>query len=415
MPSSNIIGSRRSSVCQFINDPTPTTSIDNKQQVDAPTTNNNNESSSSEIIQSSNNDNLSNASSSNINQPKIEQTPLGANSNITIEKLLLIPPELIQNKNPRLYSLLKQLRDQFMFQVLTNPLPLNNDHPFEKMKQDDSRVFAPFVEDIYQVVEKLLKEMDWEEYQLLENECGKYKTRLEQEDEEEDQANRLRKNTTSELTESQTINTPPSEVQTIVPNLIIENNAANDISTNNNVMDEDEESNMTDEEEDSESMGDEEEEEEEIILPGTNQNLLPSLISPTTGEDQTKVQDFLHNLQNVEPIPNGKLSFLQSHHLVVGKFDRNQLVENNVLSCTIMKKSTLSIVVQRRCTKRGLTKDKEFSANKILKKQAMAKSVVRFTKVKVDFNPLVESILQSSKNQTIPNVNLSNLNTFLQA
>jgi len=123
-----------------------------------------------------------------------------------------------------------------------------------------------------------------------------------------------------------------------------------------------------------------------------------------------KLQEFFRQLENVEPIPNGKLSFFQNHHLVVGKFDRKELIDNNTLVCTVMKKSTLNVVVHRRCTRLKNDNDvnsrfapfdstaANYQDKRILKKQSLAKSVVRFAKVKVDFGNIVCQLL---KNQTV--------------
>lgn len=89
--------------------------------------------------------NVSSTTSPNVQQLNLmHPTP---QQRLTIERLLQIPPESVQSRNPKLHELLVQLRRQYMWQAVTTPITSvdrvpNNVHPLEKMKQEDAMVFS---------------------------------------------------------------------------------------------------------------------------------------------------------------------------------------------------------------------------------------------------------------------------------
>ncbi|EFC49623.1 hypothetical protein NAEGRDRAFT_78116 [Naegleria gruberi] len=352
---------------------------------------------------------LSNTTSSNVQQLNLmHPTP---QQRLTIERLLQIPPESVQSRNPKLYDLLVQLRRQYMWQAVTTPITTTtttaavdkssttNAHPLEKMKQEDAMVFSSHIDEICACVNQLLEDLDVEEYGLGQN-LG-YKAVWVQEEELKAKAKRevlavpedqMQDEDCEEECEEEEFEEEVEESldQTPQPSA----STAPILSNNDDGCDEDDScpSLMEDEDEEEESSCDAEE---------TTQ---ATVNAQSQDGSSTKLQEFFRQLENVEPIPNGKLSFFQNHHLVVGKFDKKLLVENNVLSCTVMKKSTLNVVVHRRCTR--LKKDNDrfpfdatsgnYHDRRILKKQSLAKSVVRFAKVKVDFGQIVEEVIRKS-------------------
>ncbi|KAG2393265.1 hypothetical protein C9374_006796 [Naegleria lovaniensis] len=388
--------------------------------------------------------------------------PTTPQQRITIEKLLLIPPESVQSRNPKLYDLLIQLRRQYLWQAVTTPVVTttttatnNKDcgmHPLEKMKQEDAMVFASHIDEICNCVNNLLDELNEEEYELgstvgyrarwLQEEELKVRAKVnaiaapndesemldpmhedeefeedvEDVEEEEgieggDEDHHVISNptsvTSSECVETHGTNTEHLGLSTSSAPVVA---SAEQSSTPEQQQDEYDE-------EDSEMIDNEETE---------SSSLSNNINAQSQDGSSSKLQDFFRQLETVEPIPNGKLSFFQNHHLVVGKFDRQALVQNNILSCTVMKKSTLNVVVHRRCTR--LRNDTDVNSRftpfdatsgnyhdrRILKKQALAKSVVRFAKVKVDFGSIVEQVLQSQNQHSLPfSANLlSALGTF---
>ncbi|KAF0972752.1 hypothetical protein FDP41_009001 [Naegleria fowleri] len=100
--------------------------------------------------------------------------------------------------------------------------------------------------------------------------------------------------------------------------------------------------------------------------------------------DPIKTDEISRQIQNAEPIPNGSLCFNQHHHIVVGKYDRDLLVKENRLKCCAMKKSTITIYAEKKNNRNG----------KIMKRERKAKSLLRFYRINVDFNTLVDTFLQ---------------------
>lgn len=403
--------------------------------------------------------------------------PTTPQQRITIEKLLLIPPESVQSRNSKLYDLLIQLRRQYLWQAVTTPIVTTNVndkdgamHPLERMKQEDAMVFASHIDEICNCVNKLLDELNEEEYELglnNHNQGTGYRVRWLQEEElkarakinavsapnedsecvvdpmhedeefdeeiEEDEGvegdeetlncahnnNNTPVTSTSSSSEETPARTAHHQLSTSSAPVVQQHHHNVEQTDVINTPSEQQQDEYDEEAEDSE-MTDNEETESSAALSSNNIN------AQSQDGSNTKLQEFFRQLETVEPIPNGKLSFFQNHHLVVGKFDRQALVQNNTLSCTVMKKSTLNVVVHRRCTR--LRNDTDVNSRftpfdatsgnyhdrRILKKQALAKSVVRFAKVKVDFGSIVEQVLQSQNQYSLPfSANLlSALGTF---
>ncbi|KAG2385556.1 hypothetical protein C9374_003371 [Naegleria lovaniensis] len=100
--------------------------------------------------------------------------------------------------------------------------------------------------------------------------------------------------------------------------------------------------------------------------------------------DPIKTEEISRQIQNAEPIQNGSLCFNQHHHIVVGKYDKDLLVKENRLKCCAMKKSTITIYAEKKNSRNG----------KIMKRERKAKSLLRFYRINVDFNVLVDTFLQ---------------------
>ncbi|KAL9646887.1 hypothetical protein ABK040_013747 [Willaertia magna] len=315
-----------------------------------------------------------------------------ANSNnkvikIPVDKLFNIKIESLSSK-PQLQQLLLDLRNKYVLYLLRTI----NSTPLQNLKKEDNEVFSSYVECICYETEKLIEDLDNEEFFE-----GEYCTITKRKEEEENLQSK-----------STTVVQPGDEV-----------------FLNHN-------ENMEEEEEEDEDMEEEEsstQQQQNSVSPSidlsqvllsipqqqqtetsnsiqkprsttennnTNQIENPDIIDNPTLETVTntiKTQQVMSQMDSSEPIKNGSLCFNTHHHIVVGKVNSNLLRENK-LHCTIMKKSTLTIFAQRRSR-----------SGKIMKREKRAKNVIRFSKMNIDFNLLVNSFLQK---QILSNVQIKN-------
>lgn len=298
-----------------------------------------------------------------------------------MDRLFSIPLQSLAHK-PHLYQFIVELRSRYVQHLLRTV----SSEPLQDLKRQDNEVFCSHVSDIVKETEKLIEDMNNEEYLANENGDNNYYTTL----------GRI-----------QMIKSHMKVSQCLAPHTTEETTSFNPyevIEPQHQEEEEDEEedevSDMSDDEEESNHSISLEDDFHSILqnsqanhslqifennqpnvtlkIDNSTQTNSNSSHQPSTFEIQ-KSEEISRQIQNSEPIKNGSLCFNQHHHIVVGKYDRDLLIKENRLKCCAMKKSTITIFAEKRNSRNG----------KVMKREQKAKSLLRFYRINVDFNYLV--------------------------
>lgn len=317
------------------------------------------------------------------------QTPEQRLFRVPMDRLFSIPLQSLVHK-PHLYQFIVELRSRYVQHLLRTV----SSEPLQELKKQDNEVFCSHVSDIVRETEKLIEEMNNEEFLTNESADSKYYTTL----------GRMQMIKT-QMKVSQCV-APQTSEETITfnPYANIQQEHHEDGEEED---DDDELSEMSDDEEEVNQSPNSLEDDFHSILQNSNstnhslqifENTQPNISlklstnqptqpaqsqQPSTFEIQ-KSEEISRQIQNSEPIKNGSLCFNQHHHIVVGKYDRDLLIKENRLKCCAMKKSTITIFAEKRNSRNG----------KVMKREQKAKSLLRFYRINVDFNYLVNSFIE---------------------
>jgi len=318
---------------------------------------------------------------------------------VPVDKLWSVPMESLVHK-PHLHRLFVELRSKYVSHLLRNI----SSPALQKLKKEDNEVFCTNISEIVQETESIIDELDFEEFNLGTGGDKKYLTLLLDQRHASTHIKDLVKNPSPIVDSAVSQATYDQECFGAVQNEDLD------------MSDEEEEEDNEQEYEDDASVTSDMEyeemlrhvEEQKRLEADFNHILRSNSVSQpastlkleinpppshtTQDTNQTlesivfahKSEQVSHQIQNTEPIKNGSLCFNQHHHIVVGKYDRDLLIKENRLKCCAMKKSTLTIFLERKNSKNG----------KIMKREKKAKSIVRFYRINVDFNHLVSSFME---------------------
>ncbi|EFC42911.1 Hypothetical protein NAEGRDRAFT_80283 [Naegleria gruberi] len=308
---------------------------------------------------------------------------------VPMDRLFSIPLQSLVHK-PHLYQFIVELRSRYVQHLLRT---VSSD-PLQDLKRQDNEVFCSHVSDIVKETEKLIEDMNSEEYLANENGDNNYYTTL----------GRIQM-IKSHMKISQCLAPQTTEETTSFnPYEVIEPQHFQEIPEDEEEDDDDSVSDMSDDEETNQSLSLEEDFHSILQNSHSNHSLQifennqPNVTlkidnSPQTSSNPThqpstfeiqKSEEISRQIQNSEPIKNGSLCFNQHHHIVVGKYDRDLLIKENRLKCCAMKKSTITIFAEKRNSRNG----------KVMKREQKAKSLLRFYRINVDFNYLVNSFIE---------------------